>query len=244
MHSSKSSNSAIGSCRSSASSMSESRSCWTSSMRSAVDGASSAATGGVCPPVDPVDTGRRRPVAGAASRHTVGIAASAGGSADGNPLRELIPSLANTLRRCHSTVRGLMNSWAPISGLEQAVAGEPRDLRLLRGELVARLDACACAPSRRWPAARGGRARRTPPCPSRRTSRGRCAAARARRRAGARGAAIRRRAGGRGRARPDAGAAEPLDRLAVERARPPRPRSAALASAPRPRAPSRCRRRG
>ena len=31
-------------------------------------------------------------------------------------MRELIPSLVNTLRRCYSTVRGLMNSWAPISG--------------------------------------------------------------------------------------------------------------------------------
>ena len=31
-------------------------------------------------------------------------------------MRELIPSFVNTLRRCYSTVRGLMNSWAPISG--------------------------------------------------------------------------------------------------------------------------------
>jgi hypothetical protein len=31
--------------------------------------------------------------------------------------RELTPILANTLPRCHSTVRALMNSWAPISGL-------------------------------------------------------------------------------------------------------------------------------
>jgi hypothetical protein len=31
-------------------------------------------------------------------------------------LRELIPSLRNTFRRCHSTVRGLRNSRAPISG--------------------------------------------------------------------------------------------------------------------------------
>ena len=27
-----------------------------------------------------------------------------------------MPSLVNTLRRWYSTVRGLMNSWAPISG--------------------------------------------------------------------------------------------------------------------------------
>ena len=29
-----------------------------------------------------------------------------------------MPSLLNTLRRCHSTVRGLMNSWVLISGLD------------------------------------------------------------------------------------------------------------------------------
>ena len=32
-------------------------------------------------------------------------------------LRELMSSFSNTLRRWYSTVRGLMNSWAPISGL-------------------------------------------------------------------------------------------------------------------------------
>ena len=37
-------------------------------------------------------------------------------SAERRSLRELIPSLPNTLLRCHSTVRGLRNSWAPISG--------------------------------------------------------------------------------------------------------------------------------
>ena len=31
-------------------------------------------------------------------------------------LRELMSSFVNTLPRWHSTVRGLMNSWAPISG--------------------------------------------------------------------------------------------------------------------------------
>lgn len=30
--------------------------------------------------------------------------------------REAMPSLAKTLRRCYSTVCGLMKSWAPISG--------------------------------------------------------------------------------------------------------------------------------
>ena len=37
-------------------------------------------------------------------------------SAPCNSLRELISSLVNTLRRWYSTVRGLMNSLAPISG--------------------------------------------------------------------------------------------------------------------------------
>jgi hypothetical protein len=41
------------------------------------------------------------------------------GRASWSAFRELIPSLANTLCRCHSTVRGLMNSRAPISGLER-----------------------------------------------------------------------------------------------------------------------------
>ena len=40
------------------------------------------------------------------------------GSAFASSRREWIPSLANTLRRCHSTVRGLRNSRAPISGLD------------------------------------------------------------------------------------------------------------------------------
>ncbi len=49
-----------------------------------------------------------------------------------------MPSFANTLRKCHSTVRGLRNSWAAISG-GLPVAGEFRDLHLLRSELVPRL---------------------------------------------------------------------------------------------------------
>ena len=36
--------------------------------------------------------------------------------AERSSLRELIPSLPNTLLRCHSTVRGLRKNWAPISG--------------------------------------------------------------------------------------------------------------------------------
>ena len=45
----------------------------------------------------------------------------------------------NTLRRCHSTVRGLMKSRAPIFRIRQPVAGEPGDLLLLGGELVPRV---------------------------------------------------------------------------------------------------------
>ena len=37
-------------------------------------------------------------------------------------------------------MRGLMNSCAPISGLVRPVGGQPGDLRLLGGEVVARLD--------------------------------------------------------------------------------------------------------
>ena len=36
-------------------------------------------------------------------------------------------------------MRGLTNSWAPISGLREAIASQPRDLLLLRRELRARL---------------------------------------------------------------------------------------------------------
>jgi hypothetical protein len=58
--------------------------------------------------------GRRRAravYAGVASRSRVGRAVW-------RLIREVIPSLANTLRRCHSTVRGLRNRRAPISGLD------------------------------------------------------------------------------------------------------------------------------
>ena len=48
------------------------------------------------------------------------------------PLRELIASLANTFRRCHSTVRALMNSWLPISGLEGHRGRAPRSESLPR----------------------------------------------------------------------------------------------------------------
>ena len=128
--------------------------------------------------------------------------------------------------------------------VREPVAGEPGDLRLLGGELVARLDGALAHGLAGGQQLARGRARRTPRRPSRRTSRGRCAAARARRRAGARGAAIRRRAGGRGRARRGRGCGRAARSPRGRAPRRPRPRSAARASAPRPRAPSRCRWRG
>jgi hypothetical protein len=58
---------------------------------------------------------RARP--GAAARGQATTACPASGSAPRSALRELMSSFSNTLRRWYSTVRGLMNSWAPISGL-------------------------------------------------------------------------------------------------------------------------------
>lgn len=46
----------------------------------------------------------------------------ASGSATRSSLRELTPSFVNTFRRCHSTVRGLRNSCAPISGFVRTSA--------------------------------------------------------------------------------------------------------------------------
>ena len=51
-------------------------------------------------------------------------------------LRELIPSFVNTPRRCHSTVRGLMNSCAPISGFVQPSVASRAICASCGGELV------------------------------------------------------------------------------------------------------------
>ena len=52
----------------------------------------------------------------------------------------MMPSLVNTLRRCHSTVRALMNSCRADLGIGAPVSGQPGDVLLLRGELGVRVD--------------------------------------------------------------------------------------------------------
>ena len=60
----------------------------------------------------PIGTSGARPTAGptCAGARSGRHGREASGSAVRSCLRELIPSLVNTLRRCHSTVRGLRNS--------------------------------------------------------------------------------------------------------------------------------------
>ena len=53
--------------------------------------------------------------------------------------REWIPSLLNTLRRCHSTVRGLRNSRAPISGFDSPSRASPAICRSCASQIIARL---------------------------------------------------------------------------------------------------------
>ena len=133
-------------------------------------------------------------------------------------LRELMPSLVKTLRRWYSTVRGLMNSRAPISGLDRPSRASRAIWASCGGELgravsAVRLRAVSpVASSSR--AARSANASR--PIAANMLVRGAQLLARVDA-AGARGAATRRRAGGRGRAPARTrGAAEPVDRLAVE----------------------------
>jgi hypothetical protein len=56
-------------------------------------------------------------------------------------LREAIPRFVKTLRRCHSTVRGLRNSFAPISGFEWPSRRKLGDLRFPGCEIVVCLGA-------------------------------------------------------------------------------------------------------
>ena len=62
-------------------------------------------------------------------------------------------SFWKTLRRWYSTVFGLRNSCAGDVAVAGPLGDEPRDLQLLRREVVQRRRRRACAPSRRWPAA-------------------------------------------------------------------------------------------
>ena len=116
-----------------------------------------------------------------------------------------MPSLVNTLRRCHSTVRADRNSWAPISGFDRPSRASRAICSSCGGELVARLGAAlahllargdqlpAGALGERLHADRGEHLV------------GGAQLRRARRRGGSRGAATRRRADGRGRAPGGAG---------------------------------------
>ena len=125
-----------------------------------------------------------------------------------------MPSLANTLRRCHSTVRVLMNSSAAISGLVRP----SRASRMMCSSCGVSWLWCrprVCGPSRRWRAVPGARARRRLRRRSRRAGGRRRATGGGRRAAGSRDGATHRRAGGPGPARAAAGAAQPLDRLGV-----------------------------
>ena len=138
-------------------------------------------------------------------RYAIGASRPLPGSAWRSWRREVMPSLVKTFPRWYSTVFGLRNSWAAISGLDKP---DPASRAIWASCGVSSPSArrrYACGRARRWPAARGGPARRTPACRSRRTSRARCAAAPARRPAAARGAATHRTAGGREPARDEGG---------------------------------------
>ena len=52
-----------------------------------------------------------------------------------------MPSLRNTLRKWYWTVRGLMKSWAPISGFVSPSRASPSDLGFLRTQVAAGLEA-------------------------------------------------------------------------------------------------------
>jgi hypothetical protein len=63
-------------------------------------------------------------------------ALGSGGRALSSSLREVMPSLLNTLWSWYSAVRGLMKRRASTSGLERPFADEPRDVGRPGGEVV------------------------------------------------------------------------------------------------------------
>ena len=66
----------------------------------------------------------------------IGYAVRQRASAPRSCRRDVIPSFENVLRRCHSTVRGLMNIWAAISGLVIPSRASPAICASCCGEVV------------------------------------------------------------------------------------------------------------
>ena len=130
---------------------------------------------------------------------------------------------------------------APISAFVSPSTTSPAICASCARQRPATSRPSACAPSRRWPAAPAARGRRTPRRPSPSTPRARSAAARGRRPAAfpPQPFAVEELCAGELDAH--AGAAQPFDRLAVQRLGGGARRRAAHACSPRPPAPSRCR---
>ena len=161
-------------------------------------------------------------------------------SAFASSLRDRMSNLTNMLRRCHSTVRGLRNSCAPISGF---VAHRERDgLSAAPVESAQRAGRRpACVLSRLSPRAHLVRAPRTPPSRSPRTVRTPLAVVPARRCGGFHGAAIPRRRDGLVQGRAGVGCAPGVRLPPDTSAQRPHPRSAAPAPGRERRAPNHCR---
>ena len=119
--------------------------------------------------------------------------------------REEMPSLVKTLRRCHSTVRTLMNSPGADFCVREAVNCEPRDFALLGRQRDVRLDRALAYRRTGQEQLVPGTLGETHPCPSRRTCRTPFVTRRERQPDDSHGAAIRRTASVRAPA-PDAGA--------------------------------------
>jgi hypothetical protein len=68
----------------------------------------------------------------------------------------LMPSLVNSLPRCHSTVRAVMKLWPLISGFDRP-SRRAGPICSSCGVSTLRFSGCACAPSRWWRQLRRGR---------------------------------------------------------------------------------------